>query len=99
VTTGVTATFSVYRATGMPQRHYPDLVTGVSRDDAEKSAITRSAADPGGIYVIERDDTWKIAAEYRGGQLRRSRPHDARALRKHREGETHSESTGGDNTR
>lgn len=60
---------------------YPNLLTDVSRGEAESFAIDGSAADPKGrTYVITRHDTWKVAAEYRRGVLRLERPHDRRAL-------------------
>jgi hypothetical protein len=69
--------YDVHRSGGP---HYPDLLSGVSRETAERFAIAESAADPEGrTFVITNAETWKIAAEYRLGQLRADRPRDARA--------------------
>ena len=69
--------YDVHRSGGP---HYPDLLTAVGRAEAEHFAIEQNAADPEGrTYVITRHDNWKIAAEYRRGELRLDRPHDRRA--------------------
>lgn len=61
-------------------------LSGVTRDRAEEFAITESAADPERkTWVIDRDDTLRIVAEYRQGRLRMDRRHDARAHRLARE--------------
>ncbi len=81
------ATYDVHRSRVQSDRAkphqmplYPDLLSAVTRDKAERFAIEQSAADPEGrTYVITDSSTWKIAAEYRRGQIRADRPRDARA--------------------
>jgi hypothetical protein len=63
----------VYRSGG-PE--YPTLCGPAPRQECERYAIERSAADGDGrTYVVERADTWRIVAEYRRGELRRDRPY------------------------
>jgi hypothetical protein len=69
--------YDVHRSGGPD---YPDLLTDVGRGEVERFAIDGSAADPEDrTYVITRQDNWKIAAEYRRGELRLDRPHDRHA--------------------
>jgi hypothetical protein len=66
--------YAVYRSDAFPE--YPDLIAGISREKAERFARDESACDPDGrTFVVEREDNWKIAAEYRRGELRTDRPH------------------------
>jgi hypothetical protein len=83
----MTAAYDVYRSRPIhaPRPadgvYYPNLLTEATRAEAERFAIEQSAADPDGrTYVITNSETWKIAAEYRRGELRLDRPHDRRAL-------------------
>jgi hypothetical protein len=81
----VTATYDVHCSGGLftpdaQPPYYPDLLTAAGRDEAERFAIGRSAADADGrTYVITSHETWRIVAEYRRGELRLDRPHDRRA--------------------
>jgi hypothetical protein len=55
---------------------YPDVIAGIFWEKAERFARDQSACDPDGrTYVVEREDTWEIAAEYCRGELRTDRPH------------------------
>lgn len=65
-------TYSVYRSKTFP--HFPNVISGVTRRDAEACAVRTSAADADGrASVITRDDNDRWVAEYRRGELTRKR--------------------------
>jgi hypothetical protein len=65
-------TYSVYRSKTFPR--FPNVISGVTRADAVECAVRTSASDTDGrASVITRDDNDRWIAEYRRGELTRSR--------------------------
>lgn len=74
-------TFSAYRCEG--RQVFTNLVLRARRPVAEQAAVDGSRTDPRRrVHVLERDDNWKIAGEYRDGRLLLHRPHDKTARRR-----------------